>query len=91
MDLLGGFLGGVHADLGVGARAQPLRDRFAQLDPAVGLGERQVLGVRIGDDELDPFKAGVDHVVDGVAARPADAEHDDPGLQFSGLRLDQRE
>ena len=91
VDLLGRFLGGVHADLGVGARAQPLRDGLAQLDAAVGLGERQVLGVGVGDDELDPFEAGVDHVVDGVAAGAADAEDDDAGLQFRVLRTHQRE
>ena len=91
MDFVGGFLGGVHADFGVGAGAQALGDGLAQLDAAVGLGERQVLRVGVGDDELDPFEAGVDHVVDGVAACPADAEDDDTGLQFRGLRPHQRE
>ena len=63
----------------------------AQLDAAIGLGERQVLRVGVGDDELDPFEAGVDHVVDGVAAGAADAEDDDAGLQFRVLRTHQRE
>jgi len=75
----------------MGAGAQALGDGLAQLDATVGLGEGQVLGVGIGDDELDPFKASVDHVVDSVAARAADAEDDDPGLQFRGLRPHQRE
>ncbi|MNI10177.1 hypothetical protein D3C73_632770 [compost metagenome] len=91
MNLVGALLGGVHADFGVGARAQTLRDRLAQLDATVGLGEAQVLGVGVGDDELHPLKAGVDHVVDGVSARSADAEDDDARLQFRGFRPDQRE
>ena len=91
VDFVGGFLGGVHADLGVSAGAQTLGDGLAQLDAAVGLGERQMLGIGVGDDELDPFEACVDHVVDGVAACPADAEDDDTGFQFSGLWPHQRE
>jgi len=90
-DLLGRFLGGVHADFRVRAGAQTLGDGLAQLDAAIRLGEAEMLGVGVGDDELDPFKAGVDHVVDGVAACAADAEDDDPGLQFRGLRTHQRE
>jgi hypothetical protein len=35
------------------------------------------LGVRVGDDEGDALEAGLDHVVDRVAAGPADAEHGD--------------
>jgi hypothetical protein len=38
-DFLGGFLGGVHADLRMGAGAQALRDGLAQLDTAIRLGE----------------------------------------------------
>ena len=91
MDFLGGFLGGIHADFGVGTGPQALGDRLTQLDAAIGLGETEVLGVGVGDDELDPFEAGVDHVVDGVAARATHAEDDDPGLQFSGLWPHQRE
>ncbi|VDC51491.1 hypothetical protein BREV_BREV_02759 [Brevundimonas mediterranea] len=89
MDLVGGFLGGVHADFGVSAGAQALGDGLAQLDATIRLGEAEVLRIGVGHDELDPFKAGVDHVVHGVAAGAADAEHDDTGFQFSVLRLDQ--
>ena len=58
----------------------------AQLDAPLGLGKGQLLGVGVGDDELDAFEPGLDHVVDRVAAGAADAEHDDPRLQFLGLR-----
>ncbi|MNQ98645.1 hypothetical protein D3C85_1143490 [compost metagenome] len=91
VDFVSALLGGVHADFGVGAGAEALGDGLAQLDATVGLGEAQMLSVGVGDDELDPFKAGVDHIVHGVPARAADAEDDDPGLQFRVLRLHQRE
>ena len=70
----------------MGAGAQALRDRRAELDAAVGLGELELLGVGVGDDELHALQPGVDHVVDGVAAGAAHAEHDDAGLQFGGAR-----
>ena len=47
-------------------------------------GER--LGVGVGDDELAADQAELDHVVDGVAAGAADAEHGDPGLEFPDVR-----
>ena len=43
-------------------------------------GER--LRVGVGDDEVDAHEARGDHVVDGVAAGAADAEHGDPRLQL---------
>ena len=91
VDFLGGFLGGIHADLGVGARSEPLGDGLTQLDAAVGLGERQMLGIGVGDHEFDAFKAGVDHVVDRIPAGTADTEDDDPRLEIRGLRTHQRE
>jgi hypothetical protein len=39
------------------------------------LGER--LRVGVGDQELDPFQLGVDHVVDRVAAGAAESDHHD--------------
>ena len=51
-----------------------------QLHATVGLGERQMLRVGVGDDELDALQTGIDHVVHGIAARAADAEDDDPGF-----------
>ena len=85
-DLRRGFLGRRHADLWVGSGTQALRDVDAQLDALVGLGEGELLRIGVGDDELDTLEPGLDHVVDGVAAGAADAEHDDPRLKFLGLR-----
>ena len=45
----------------------------------------QRLGVGVGDDEIDALQAGLDHVVDGVAAGAADAEHGDPRLQLTDV------
>ena len=38
------------------------------------------------DDELAADQAELDHVVDGVAAGAADAEHGDAGLEFPDVR-----
>ena len=46
------------------------------------------LRVGVGDDEIDAFDLGCDHVGDGVAARAADADHGDPRAQLLDLRAD---
>ncbi|MBT4399021.1 MAG: hypothetical protein HOD37_06010, partial [Bacteroidetes bacterium] len=73
-------------DIGARAGAETLGNTQAELTFAVGarLGER--LGVRVGDQELDPAKRGPDHVLDRVAAGAADADDQDAGFQF-GLNL----
>ena len=90
-DGFGRFLGGIHADLGVRTRTEALGDRLAQLDPSIGLGKAEVLGVGVRDHELHALQAGVDHIVDGIAAGAADAEHDDAGLQFHRLGTHKRQ
>ena len=85
-DLRLGLLGGRHADLGMGARAQALSDLDAELDAPVGLGELKLLGVGVGDDELHAFQAGVDHVVDRVPSGAADAEDHNTRLELRRLR-----
>jgi len=85
-DLGNGFFGGAHADFRVSPGPEALGHLNAELDPPVGLGEGELLGVRVGDDELDAFQPGFDHVVDRVAARSADAEHDNARLQLGGSR-----
>ena len=79
------FLGARAADIRLGARAQAFGGAGAQLDAALGLGLGQGLGVGVGDDEVDAFQAGLDHVVDGIAAGAAHAQHGDAGTQFLGL------
>ena len=84
-DLGHGFLGAGAADIGLRARAQTFGGGGAQLDAVLGLGLGQSLGVGIGDDEVDAFEARLDHVVDGIAAGTAHAQHGDAGTQFLGL------
>ncbi len=85
-DLGSGFLGRSHADLRMGAGAQALGRGDPELDAAVRLGEGELLGVGVGDDELDALEPRLDHVVDGVATCAPDSEHDDPRLQLSRAR-----
>ena len=81
------FFGGRAADFRLRAGAEALGHLRAELDQPLGLRHGQRLGVGVGDDELDAAQAGGDHVVDGVAAAAADAEHGDAGLQFGDVRL----
>lgn len=89
-DLGEALLGGAHADFGVSARAQTLRDLHAQLDATVRLGELKLLRVGVGHHELNTLEAGLDHVVDSIATGPTDAEDHDTRLQFSGTRRGKR-
>ena len=81
-NLVDRFLGGAAADLGLGARAQTLGEFRTELNLAVRLRLVQRLGVGVRHDEADAFELGRDHVVDGVAAGPADAEHSDPRFEL---------
>ena len=55
---------------------------MAELDAVWGAGARQRLRVGIRDHELNALQAGVDHVVHGVAAGAANAEHHNTWLQL---------
>ena len=81
-DFLDHLLGRGAADFGLRAGAEALGHLQAHLDDALGAGDDQRLGVGIGDDEIDADETGDDHVVDGVAARAADAAHHDAWLEF---------
>jgi len=78
--------GGGAADIGLGTGAETFSRRHAHLDDAFGPRHGQGLGIRVGDDEVDALEAGIDHVVDGVAARAADAEYGYPRLQLANVR-----
>ena len=85
-DLVDDLLGGGAADFRLRAGAEALGHLHAHLDDPVGLGHGQRLRVGVADDELAALQAELDHVVDGVAAGAADAEHGDPGLEFADVR-----
>ena len=73
------------ADFRTAARAQPLGDLEAELDPPIRGRGVQGLGIGIGDDEVDPLDVGAHHVGDGVAACSTDADHGDARGQFVDL------
>ena len=88
-DLVAVVLGGLTADLGIGARAEPAGDLPADVELHVGVAHEQRLGVGVHRDELDALQPGVDHPVDGVA--PAAADADDLDHREVVLRLAQHD
>ena len=80
------LFGGGATDLGLRAGAETFGHLRAHLDDALGLRHRERLRVGVGDDEVDALQARRDHVVDGIAAGAADAEHGDPRLHFPDIR-----
>ena len=86
-DFLDGFFGGGRADLWARTGAQTFGDAGAKLDPRRGVILLQRLRVGVGDDEFNAFQIFLDHVVDGIAACPANTEHGDARAQivFRGL------
>ena len=85
-DLVDRLLGRRSADFGVGAGAQALGDLDAQLDARSVLERVSCWASVLATTNSTPSKPGLDHVVDGVAAGPADAEHDDTRLQLPDIR-----
>ncbi len=84
---VGGLLGGGAADFGLGARAQTLRQMWAELDAAIGAAVHQLLCVGVGDHEFDALQIERNHVVDGVGAAPADPDHRNAGREIGVGRL----
>ena len=74
LDLLGVVLGGLRADLGVGAGAEAAGELAADVELDVGVAHQQRLRVGVDRDELDALEADLDHPVDGVDAAAADAD-----------------
>ena len=85
-DLVDRFLRRGTADLGLGAGAEALGDGDAHLDEAFGVVHGKRLRVGVGHHEIAALQACGDHVVDGVAASPANAEDGDPRLQLLNVR-----
>ena len=74
-DLLAVRFGGIAADVGVAARAEPTREVAPDVELDVGVAHQERLRVGVDRDELDAFQTRVDHSVDGVDAATADADH----------------
>ena len=79
LDLLRVVLGGLPADLGVGAGAEAAGELAADVELDVGVAHQQRLRVGVDGDELDALEADLDHPVDGVDAAAADADDLDDG------------
>ena len=84
LDLVAGLLGGLLADLGVGASAKALGDVGADVDLDVGVGDGERLGVGVHGDKLNAADALLDHAVDGVGAAAAHADDLDDGKVVVG-------
>ena len=80
------LLGGLAADLRIGARAETLGEHRADVDLHGGVGERELLRVGVDREELDAADAGLDHPVDRVDAGATDADDADHGQVGGGLR-----
>ncbi len=74
------FFGGATTDIGVGPRTQALGHVDAELNASFGTRLRERLRIGVGNDEVDAFKFGVDHVVYGIATGAANTDDDDPRL-----------
>ena len=74
LDLRRVVLGGLAADLGVGAGAEAAGELAPDVELDVGVGHQQGLGVGVDRDELDALEADLDHPVDRVDAAAADAD-----------------
>ena len=83
-DLVAGFLRGhgAHFRLSAGAKAG-----LAERNHDVGARAIERLLIRIGRNERDPLGFLVDHVLDGVAAATAHADHLDAGIESARLIL----
>ena len=79
-DLLGILFSGLAPDGGVAAGPETLGQLLADLDPPWGERVLEHLGVGVDGDVVHAALLGPDHVVHGIAARPADADHADGAL-----------
>jgi hypothetical protein len=81
-NLLDAFFCGRCANAGPRPGAKTLGHLDAQLHPTLRHALCERLGVCVGDDKVDALEVLFDHVVDGIAACPTDAEDRNPGLQL---------
>ena len=73
-DLVAVVLGGLAADVGLRAGAEPAGELAADVELDVGVGHQQRLGVGVDRDEFDALEPGLDHAVDGIDTSAADAD-----------------
>ena len=78
-DLVLVVLGGLAADLGVGAGAETAGEFTADVELDVGVAHQQRLRVGVDRDELDSLESLFDHPVDGIHTAAADTDDLDDG------------
>ncbi len=86
-DFVDAFFRGSTTNFRLRTGAEAFRHGSAKLDDAVGLRHGQSLRVGVGHNEIHAAQAGIDHVVDRIAAAAADTEYGDAGLQLGDIRL----
>lgn len=74
LDLLAVVLGGLAADLGVGAGAEAPGEFTAHIELDVGVAHEEGLRIGVDRDELDALETDLDHPVDGVDTTAADSD-----------------
>ena len=79
LDLLRVVLGGLAADVRVGAGAEAAGELAADVELDVGVAHEERLRVGVDGDELDALEADLDHPVHGVDATATDPDDLDHG------------
>src|SRR5690606_1129029 len=85
-DLIDSFFRSSFTDLGLRAGPQSFREIGAELYAMLRARRGQCLRIGVGDDEAHAAEAGGNHIVDGVAARAADADNRDARLEICHFR-----
>ena len=74
------------ANLRLRPGTEALRQFSAHLDAPACRALQDCLRVRVGHHELNPFKVGLDHVVDRIAPCATNAKHGNARLEFCRIR-----
>ncbi len=82
LDLLARLLGGLLAEIRVHAGSEAAGEGLADVYLLLRLRFVEILRVGVDRDEVHALDVRLDHVIDSVAARAADADHPDAGERF---------
>ena len=86
-NLVDAFLGRSSTHFRLRTGTQTLGDGDTHLYEPLGFRHGQCLCVGVGDNEINPVQAGIDHVVDGIAAAAAHTKHGNARLELSDIWL----
>ena len=86
-DVVAGLIGGLTADLGVGASAQAAGQVGADVHLDIGIRDRECLSIGVDGNKLDAADALFDHSIDRVGTAAADADHLNDGKVVVDLCL----